>query len=173
MSGKKTGPEEVRQRLKPLFPRLWRYCLVLTGSAQHADDLSQAACLRALEKAELYTSGTNLKSWVFRIAQRIWLNDLRAAAVRRGGGMITLEDAQIPETKPGPETNLLAREVLLEVGGLPAAQRATVMLVYVEGYSYRQAAEILEIPVGTVMSRLATARAKLATKFNSSESKVG
>jgi len=110
---------------------------------------------------------------VFRLAQRIWLNELRAAAVRRGGGMTILEENQIPETNPGPETNLLIREVLLQVGALPEAQRATVMLVYAEGYSYRQAAEILDIPVGTVMSRLAAARAKLSKKFKSNESKLG
>jgi len=173
MFGKKSSFEKVRNGLKPLFPRLWRYCLVVTGSAQFADDLSQSTCLRALEKAHLYTPGTNLKSWVFRIAQRIWLNELRAAAVRQGGGMTTLEENQIPEIKPGPESNLLIKEVLLQVGALPEAQRATVMLVYAEGYSYRQAAEILEIPVGTVMSRLAAARARLAGKFNGSESKLG
>jgi len=173
MFGKKSSFDEVKNGLQPIYPRLWRYCLVLTGSAQSADDLSQSACLRALEKAHHYTPGTNLKSWVFRLAQRIWLNELRAAAVRRGGGMIILEEDQIPEIKPGPESNLLIREVLLQVGALPEAQRATVMLVYAEGYSYKQAAEILDIPVGTVMSRLAAARARLAGKFNSSESKLG
>jgi len=173
MFGKKSSFEEVRNGLQPIFSRLWRFCLVLTGSAQSADDLAQSTCLRALEKAHLYMPGTNLKSWVFRMAQRIWLNELRAAAVRRGGGMVILEEDQIPEIKPGPESNLLIKEVLLQVGALPEAQRATVLLVYAEGFSYKQAAEILEIPVGTVMSRLAAARAKLAGKFNGSESKLG
>jgi len=173
MFGKKSSTDEVRNGLEALFPRLWRYCLVLTGSLQFADDLSQSTCLRALEKSHLFTTGTNLKSWLFRMAQRIWLNELRAAAVRRGGGMTTLEESQIPDAKPGPEMNLMAREVLLQVGALPEAQRATVMLVYVEGYSYKQAAEILEIPVGTVMSRLAAARTRLAAKFKGKESKQG
>ncbi|MCF6321980.1 MAG: RNA polymerase sigma factor [Rhizobiaceae bacterium] len=173
MFGKKSSFDEVRSGLKPLFPHLWRYCLVLTGSAQIADDLSQSTCLRALEKAQHYTPGTNLKSWLFRMAQRIWLNELRAAAVRRGGGMTTLEETQIPDAKPGPESNLFFREVLLEVGALPEAQRVAVVLVYAEGYSYKQAAEILDIPVGTVMSRLAAARLKLNQKLNDNESKLG
>jgi len=146
---------------------------MLTGSIQFADDLLQSTCLRALEKSHHFTAGTNLKSWLFRMAQRIWLNELRAAAVRRGGGMTSLEENQIPDGNPGPEMNLLAREVILLVGALPEAQRVTVMLVYVEGFSYKQAAEILDIPVGTVMSRLAAGRARLAKKFNDKESKLG
>ncbi len=69
--------------------------------------------------------------------------------------------------------NLLAREVLLEVMALPEAQRATVVLVYVEGYSYKEAAEILGIPIGTVMSRLAGARGKLSDTFEQKKSSTG
>ena len=82
-------------------------------------------------------------------------------------------DIDLADARPGPESNLLAREVLLEVVALPEAQRATVMLVYVEGYSYKQASEILEIPIGTVMSRLAAARSKLASKFDHKKSSLG
>ena len=159
--------------LKPVFPRLWRYCLTLTGNREGADDLAQAACLRAIEKSHLFTPGSKFDSWVFRIAQRVWLNELRAEAVRRGGGMVTLDEFDLADAKPGPESNLLAREVLLEVLALPEAQRATVMLVYVEGYSYKEASEILEIPIGTVMSRLAAARGKLAHKFDHNKSGLG
>lgn len=163
----------VMQGLKPLFPRLWRYCLTLTGSRDGADDLAQAACLRAIEKSHLFTPGSKLDSWVFRIAQRVWLNELRAEAVRRGGGMVTFDEFDVADARPGPESNLLAREVLLEVMALPEAQRATVMLVYVEGYSYKEASEILEIPIGTVMSRLAASRSKLARKFDHKKSSLG
>lgn len=166
MFGAKDSHKSVKRGLEPLFPRLWRYCLVLTGKRDRADDLAQAACLRALEKSDQFTPGTNLDHWVFRIAQRLWLNELRKQAVRRGGGLAPVEEIDLPDKKPDPETNLLAREALSEVMALPEAQRVTVLLVYVEGYSYKEAAEVLDIPIGTIMSRLAAARAKLGDRMN-------
>ena len=162
---KNRSHEEVTSGLEAVFPRLWRYCLALTSNRTSADDLAQATCLRALEKSVQFEVGTNLDRWLFRIAQRTWLNELRATAVRRGGGMASVDEIEMVDQKPSPESNLLTREVLLEVLALPEAQRSMVMLVYVEGYSYAQAAEIAEIPIGTVMSRLAAARSKLSKKF--------
>jgi len=164
---------EVRQGLKPLFPRLWRYCFVLAGNADRAGDLAQAACLRALEKSHQFTAGTHLDRWIFRIAQRIWLNELRSDAVRRGGGIVAIEEIDLPDKLPDPEANLLTREVLLEVLALPEAQRTVVTLVYVEGFSYKEAAGILDIPIGTVMSRLSAARGKLVKKLKHDESRAG
>lgn len=173
MQAQKKARREVSKGLKPLFPRLWRYCLVLTGHRARADDLAQSTCMRAIEKSHQFTVGTKLDRWVFRIAQRLWLNELRADAVRRGGGMTTIDETDLPDGRPDQETNFFAREVLLEVMNLPEAQRSTVVLVYVEGYSYKEAAELLDIPIGTVMSRLAAARARLAEKFNQKRSNVG
>jgi len=153
---------EVQAGLPPLFPRLWRYCLVLTSNHDRANDLAQAACLRAIEKAHQFAVGTTLDRWVFRIAQRLWFNELRSEAVRRGGGLSTIDEIDLPDPSADTETNIYARQVLLSVMNLPEAQRATVLLVYLEGYSYREAAETLDIPIGTVMSRLSAARAKLA-----------
>ena len=98
---------------------------------------------------------------------------MRANAVRRGGGLVAVEDAQLPDPRSGPEANFIAREVLREVMALPEAQRSTVLLVYVEGYSYKEASEILDIPIGTVMSRLAAARSKLGGKTRNERSKAG
>ncbi len=172
MIWKKNSRKEIEQGLKPLYPRLWRYCVVLTGSRDRANDLAQSACVRALEKADQYEAGTRLDSWMFRLTQRIWLNELRAENVRQRGGMVPIEDIDIPDTKPGPESNLLAREVLLAVMALPEAQRAAVLLVYVDGFSYQEASGILEIPIGTVMSRLSAAREKIAAKFGRSKDKI-
>ena len=169
----KESREEVDRGLSPLFPRLWRYCLVMTGNRERADDLAQAACLRAIEKSEQFRAGTKLDRWVFRIAQRIWLNELRAESVRRGGGMMALEEIDLPDPDPDPESNLMANEVLMGVLALPEAQRTTVLLAYVEGYSYKETAEALDIPIGTVMSRLSAARGKLASRFGEQESNVG
>lgn len=173
MIWRRSPHDNVMQQLKPLYPRLWRYCLVLTGNRSRADDLAQSACLRALEKSNQLGRDDKLDGWIFRIAQRIWLNELRSDAVRRGGGLAPIEEIDIPDHRSDPDSNLLAREVLLEVMALPEAQRATVVLVYVEGYSYKEAAEILGIPIGTVMSRLAGARGKLSDRFEHKKSNTG
>nr|WP_256386296.1 RNA polymerase sigma factor [Kiloniella sp. EL199] len=145
---------------------MWRYCLVLTRNRDSANDLAQAACERALEKADRFETGTHLDRWIFRIAQRIWLNELRSQAVRRGGGLVSVNDIDLPDTKADTETNIYASQVLKEVYLLPEAQRVTVLLVYVEGFSYKDAAEVLDIPIGTVMSRLAAARGRIAQRMD-------
>ena len=147
--------------------------MVLTGSKDLADDLAQAACARALEKADQFKPDTHLDRWVFRIAQRLWLNNRRAEAVRRGNGVVSAVDFELIDPGPGPEANIFASEVLSKVSALPEAQREAVMLVYVEGFAYKEAAEILGIPIGTVMSRLAAARTKLAKDLSQEESRAG
>jgi RNA polymerase sigma-70 factor (ECF subfamily) len=156
------NPDSVRDGLDRLLPRLWRFCLVLSGDRSAADDLAQAACLRALEREHQFEAGSRLDHWVFRIAQTVWLNQLRADKVRRGRGVVPIEGAELVDLAADAEANLFLREVLSGVMALPEAQRVTLLLVYVEGYSYQEAAEHLEIPVGTVMSRLAVARRRLA-----------
>ena len=162
---RKSSYDVVRDNLEDFFPRLWRYSLVLTGDKTRSDDLAQAACLRALEKADKFEAGTHFDRWMFRLTQRLWINEIRKQAVRTGGGLASIEEEELVDNKLDPEMNLLGREVLLEVMRLPEAQRATVLLVYVEGYSYKEAASLLDIPIGTVMSRLAVARGKLVKKY--------
>ncbi|MEP0943902.1 MAG: RNA polymerase sigma factor [Rhizobiaceae bacterium] len=165
MWGKKDPTREVRAGIEATYSRLLRYCLVLTGKKDLADDLAQAACLRALEKAELFQSGTHFDRWIFRLTHNLWINDLRKQAIRRGAGISPIEEVDLPDTRPDQEVNILGQQVLTQIMALPEAQRSTVLLVYGEGYSYRDAADILDIPVGTVMSRLAGARTKLAQHF--------
>ncbi|WP_415401355.1 RNA polymerase sigma factor [Tateyamaria sp. SN3-11] len=148
-----------------VYPRLWRYAVALTGRRDWADDLVQTTCLRALDKAAQFEAGTHLDRWMFRMAQRVWLNELRSRKVRVGGGLVPVEDIDLPDKTPGADVNILARDVLNRVNALPEAQRQSVFLVYVEGFSYKEAAEIMEIPIGTVMSRLAAARKRLNTEM--------
>ena len=96
------------------------------------------------------------------MARRVWLNELRNRSRRAGGGFVSVEEFDIPDTTSDTEVNILARQVLSRMMELPEAQRETVLLVYVEGYAYREAAEMLDIPIGTVMSRLAAARKSLS-----------
>jgi RNA polymerase sigma-70 factor, ECF subfamily len=158
---KATGLQEVKAGLAPNLARLWRYGLVLSGARDVADDLVQATCVRAIERADQFQSGTRLDRWLFAILRSIWLNELRARRVREGGGFVDASEALVVDGAGEIETNILAAQVLREVGGLPEAQREAVLLVYVEGLSYREAAEVLAAPIGTVMSRLAAARATL------------
>ncbi len=162
MFGRKNSEARFRRDLAQLFPRLWRYCVTLTANRADADDLAQATCVRALERWEQFEPGTRIDRWAFRIAQRIWLNELRAARIRRGGGLAPVEELDLIDDRSDIEVNFSAREVLRQVMRLPEAQRSVVLLVYVEGYSYKEAAEVIEIPIGTVMSRLAAARKSLS-----------
>lgn len=150
----------VHDGLEAVFPRLWRYCLALTERRDLADDLAQNTCARALEKAHLFDPDTQLDRWLFRMAHRVWLNDLRAARVRSVPNPVDAD--QVASHLPSAETNILARQVLDRVMDLPEGQRLAVLLVYVEGYRYSEAAEALDVPIGTIMSRLAAARGKLA-----------
>lgn len=139
---------------------------MLTRARHSAEDLAQAACLKALERAGQFSADSHLDRWVFKIAQRIWLNELRARAVRRGGGLVPVEEMDLPDQAADPEMNIFARQVLMAVSELPEAQTSAIILVYVEGFSYKEAAEILEIPIGTVMSRLSAGRIRIAAKLN-------
>ncbi len=87
---------------------------------------------------------------------------MRARKVRQGQGLVDADAVLVFDGLRDTETNILARQVLREVQGLPEAQRETVFLVYVEGLTYREAADTLSVPIGTVMSRLSAARARLA-----------
>jgi RNA polymerase sigma-70 factor (ECF subfamily) len=154
--------EAVGAGLPEHMTRMWRYALVLSGNRDTAEELVQAACLRALERAHQFTPGTRLDRWVFSILHSIWLNEVRARKVRLGQGLVDADAVLVFDGLKYTEANISARQVLREVQALPEAQRETVFLVYVEGMTYREAAELLEVPIGTVMSRLAAARAKLA-----------
>jgi RNA polymerase sigma-70 factor (ECF subfamily) len=158
----KTSRREVRLGLEPCLARLWRYAVVLSSSRDTADDLVQATCLRAMERADQFTPGTRLDRWLFAILRSIWLNQIRARRIRQGGGFVEAEHVLTFDGGYDIEVNVLASQVLTVVGRLPEAQRETALLVYAEGYTYTEAAVALGVPVGTIMSRLATARAALA-----------
>lgn len=156
------GHDAVRAGLGPALARLWRFGLVLSGSRTTAEDLVQATCVRALERAHQFTPGTRLDRWLFSILHSIWLNEIRAARYRRGAGLVDAETALVFDGIREIETNITALQVLKEVQSLPEVQRESVYLVYVEGLTYREAAAVLDVPIGTIMSRLAGARARLA-----------
>lgn len=152
----------MRAELEALWPRLWRFAYGLSQNRQDAEDLAQSACVKALQNAGRFKQGTHLDRWMFTICRNLWRNEVRARKVRVGNGCIPIDDAHPLVEKDENETNIFASQVLSKVMALPEAQRETVLLVYVEGFSYKEAAAILGIPIGTIMSRLAAARTALA-----------
>jgi len=142
--------------------RLWRYGLLLSRQQHVAEDLVQATCVRALERADQFVPGTRMDRWLLSILHSIWLNEVRSRRVRQGQGLVDADNALSFDGEYAAQTHVLASQVIRRVDALPEAQRETVFLAYVEGLSYREVAEVLDVPIGTVMSRLAVARAKLA-----------
>lgn len=157
----RTGQDEVRTDLPRHLARLWRYGLVLTGRRETAEDLVQSTCLRALERAQQFSAGSNLQRWLFAIMHSIWLNEVRSRRVREGTGTVDAEATLVFDGSEQVEASVLAHQVLREVLSLPDGQREAVFLVYGEGMAYREAAEVLAVPIGTIMSRLAAARLAL------------
>ena len=157
-----------RAELVSLLPRLRRFAHGLTGDAHLADDLVQAGCLKALERWHQWQPGTSLASWMFRILQTTWLDEYRARQRRQ-----TDTDSEALEQLAGEdgrdvlEQRSQAHAVRRLVAALPEEQRVVLMMVTVDGMSYKDTAQALGIPIGTVMSRLARARARLADELGS------
>ncbi len=159
-------------QLIAVLPRLRRFARGLTGSAVEADDLVQAACERALTREHQFQEGTRFDSWMFRIVQTIWIDHLRARDVRKEGGEIPEDRLGTDEPVRRVEARLALAEVRRAVERLPTDQRATLMLVTVEGLSYKEAAEVAGVPIGTIMSRLARARIALQLQLDGGGSRT-
>ncbi|MFC0398900.1 RNA polymerase sigma factor [Paraburkholderia rhizosphaerae] len=147
--------------LPDLLPRLWAFALRLSGDRHDAEDLVQHTCLRALERQHQLKANTSPLSWMFAIAHSVWLNELRSRGIR-GRTTVGWDDALLevvadPNART-PETRLMYAQIIQAVAHLPETQRATLLLVAVEGLTYSEAAAALGVPIGTVMSRIARAR---------------
>ena len=162
MHGRSKDDDRVRQAVETHLPAIWRFAFVLSGDADTADDLTQAACLRAIEKAHQFQDERCPLGWLLTICRSIWLNQIRAEKLRTSKSLDAAAALNLFRDPSDVETTLAANRVLVEVMALPEAQRETVILVYVEGFTYREAAKILSVPIGTVMSRLSVARKKLS-----------
>lgn len=160
--------DEVSSGLPGLLPRLWRFAMRLTSSVHDAQDLVQRCCVRALERRTQWRAGSSLLSWLFAIMHSIWINELHSRHRRHGlheAGEHEAEEVEAPRGVADPEHWVHLRQVIYAVQGLPEAQRTVLILVAVEGLSYQEASEVLGVPIGTVMSRLARARLQVGRKF--------
>jgi RNA polymerase sigma-70 factor (ECF subfamily) len=152
---------DIGANLVALLPRLRRYALTLCRSAAMAEDLVQGTCVRALANAESWAPGTRFDAWTFRILRNHWIDGLRQAEHRGEGAAIDEEAIAGDPGEPGAMARLHLRDVRRAIDVLPGEQRETLLLVCVEDMSYREAADFLGVPIGTIMSRLARARRRL------------
>jgi RNA polymerase sigma-70 factor (ECF subfamily) len=162
LAGRSPVANDIRDRMVELLPRLRRFAYALTGSLDKADDLVQDTCARALANADQWQVGTRLDSWMYRIAQNIWFDRMRSQKVR--GEVVDVDTALQLTGSDGrdvTESRLTLQVVAKSISKLPSDQQLVIAHVCIDGLSYKDAADALGIPIGTVMSRLARARKAL------------
>ncbi len=140
-----------------VIPRLRRYARALTGERISADDLVQDTLERAWRKMHLFRSGTDLRAWLFTVMHNVYVNQVRT-------GRLAVVDGEDLSELPGharEADGLAMRDLDRAIARLPDEQREVLLLVALEDMSYDEAARALDIPIGTVMSRLSRAREKL------------
>ncbi|MDA8093286.1 MAG: RNA polymerase sigma factor [Betaproteobacteria bacterium] len=159
-----TSIDAVRNEMLGLLPRLQRFCRALTGSAADGDDLTQDTIERALKNLHTWEPGTRMDSWMFRIAKNRFIDERRAA---KRTSLIAIDApgdaAQVTiDGERAMEAHMRLNSLAGALRKLPLDQREVVALVLIDGVSYREAANILQIPIGTLTSRISRARATLA-----------
>jgi RNA polymerase sigma-70 factor (ECF subfamily) len=154
-----------RKDLVQLLPRLRRFALSLCRDAVDADDLVQMACERAILRSEQWMAGTRLDSWVFTMMRNLWVSELRSRRVRTGAGQVDAAESDELRSDVGGEDALQGNQIAALILSLPEGLAATLLLVSIEGHSYQETADVLDIPIGTVMSRMSKARALMREKL--------
>jgi RNA polymerase sigma-70 factor (ECF subfamily) len=161
ISGMRASVEELREQIIGLLPRLRRFARTLSRNAHDADDLVQITVERALIRSDQLRPDSSLASWMFGILRNAWIDETRTR-VRRDRVFAPEElGRNIADASQGAYTDMLA--VQNAMAQLPEEQRFAVALVLVEGLSYKEAAQVLDVPIGTVTSRLARGRDALQT----------
>lgn len=168
-----TTGSDLPSLLPAMLPRLWAFALRIAGDRHDAEDLVQRACVRALERAHQLQPDTSALSWMFAIVHSTWIDELRARS-RRNRSSAQWDDEMLetiadPAVRT-PEENAINSQIVSAVAGLPEAQRVVMLLVAVEGLSYIETAQVLDVPIGTVMSRLSRARQTIGALFGMRDS---
>ncbi|MGL4489429.1 MAG: RNA polymerase sigma factor [Rhizobiaceae bacterium] len=155
--------EDFTESVIAFLPNLRRYAMSLCRNSSLADDLVQIACEKAFTNEGQYQTGTRLDAWLFRILRNSWLDQLRRRKTQ--GTEVEIDEEIISVTVDGAgiaEDRLMLQQTMNVIMDLPEQQREIMLLVCVEGMSYKEASELLDVPIGTVMSRLARARTEVA-----------
>ncbi len=158
--------DTIRNQMVALLPRLRRFALSLTCNSADADDLVQDTVERALVNLHRWERGTRLDSWMFRIAQNHFIDGMRARKRARAVVSESLDGAENVsfDGARAAESRIAFTDMCKALGELPEDQRSAVALVLIDGMSYRDAADVLGVPIGTLTSRLSRAREALAAR---------
>jgi RNA polymerase sigma-70 factor (ECF subfamily) len=146
--------------LESCIPSLRRYARALARDGDRADDLVQDCLERALSRRHLWRGGTSLRPWLFRIMHNLHANQVRALRARPTHQALDGLHAE-PGVGEAQSAHLALREMAQALDQLPEEQRRAVLLVALEGLSYQEVADVMDVPVGTVMSRLSRGRDRL------------
>ena len=151
---------EFLDQIEACVPALRRYAQALTRDADVADDLVQDCLERALRRRGLFRPIGPIRAWLFTILLNLYRNRLRTS--RRQGEVVPFDDMPVePAVPPGQPGHIALAEMARAIDALPTEQKEALLLIALEGLSYGEAAGILGIPLGTLMSRLGRARAAL------------
>jgi RNA polymerase sigma-70 factor (ECF subfamily) len=157
-----TKADQISRELVSFLPKLRRFAMTLTRNASDADDLVQEACERAITRSHLWNGEGRLESWIYAMTRNLWVDEIRKRKVRTGAGVVDVSDQDELVVEPNAEKAIFATQIHTLILSMPEGLSSVFLLVNVEGHSYRETADILGIPIGTVMSRLSTARLRLA-----------
>jgi RNA polymerase sigma factor (sigma-70 family) len=153
---------EFERGLTDCLPRLRRFAHALSRDASDADDLTQSTIERALSARRQWRPGTSLDSWLYRIMRNLWIDTARSRARKaRLEAPPEAGEAVGIDPRPGVEASLDLARLMSAMERLPHEQREVVALILVEGFGYRETAELLDLPIGTVSSRLVRGRMAL------------
>lgn len=163
----------ILDEIKASIPALRRYALALSRDGNLADDLVQDCLERALRARKSWRQDGPVQAWMFRILQNLYRDEMRRRP--RQPHLVPVEalDTASGGASGGQDAHMELRDVHAAMGRLPDDQRATLLLVAVEGLTYEQAAQVLDIPRGTLMSRLARARAGLRAMTGELQTQTG
>ncbi|MEJ1096859.1 MULTISPECIES: sigma-70 family RNA polymerase sigma factor [unclassified Pseudoxanthomonas] len=151
--------QRVKDGLCELLPRLRRFARALAGNPQDADDLVQTAVERALARASQWRSDMRLDAWLYGIVRNAWIDEVRSRG--RVRHLFAPDDAGANVGESSIDAQFIRMSVEAAMAKLPEEQRSAVALVLIEGLAYKEAASALDIPMGTLTSRLARGREAL------------
>ena len=161
--------EAFERDLTQLLPRLRRFAHALSRNAADADDLTQATIERALRAREQWQTGTRLDSWLYRIMRNLWIDTARARTRKESHEAPAEEAERVGEDpREAMDMSFELKRAMAAMERLPDEQREVVALILIEGFGYREAAEMLDLPIGTVSSRLVRGRTALVAMLGGS-----
>lgn len=150
----------MNQQIEEYIPRLRRYARALTRDRTRADDLVQDTLERAWGRLHLWRRGSDLRAWLFSVMHNVFVNQLRQQ--QRAGILLTLDDEALhAPARATQEDGLAMRDLVAAIARLPEEYREVLLLVGLEQMRYEEVAQVLAIPIGTVMSRLSRGRERL------------